>query len=73
MNQTAKEFLRAQFVRAYFRDHKTTAGKFMCIYCGEASEQNPENEATLPTVANLIPRKHKENCPVAAKIKELEL
>lgn len=72
MNQTVKEILRAQFLRAYFRDHKTELGRFFCLFCGGVSYTHGEKAKEQP-VENLIPRYHMDGCPVAAKIKELEL
>jgi len=78
MNAFEKELLRAQFAASYFRHIKGSPGAFVCLYCGGVSHQNPSETYVnrpppKPTVKNLIPRKHSDDCPVAAKIKELEL
>jgi len=83
MNEYEKEMLRAQFFSAYFRNIKGNVGIFLCIFCGRLSHQDPgrtfktyapNSEAPDgPMITNLLPRSHSDDCPVAAKIKELGL
>ena len=73
MNEYEKEMLRAQFAASYFRNVKGNPGAFVCLYCGGLSHQDPPKEGVPPSVVDLIPRNHQDDCPVADKTKALDL